>query len=503
LILSIALASALPAYQAPPSGPPAEARSQLFAGRYQAAADSYEKLIATAGPNPEAYYGLVRALLALHRSSDAVAKADEAVRAAPQSAAANDAEGLALFRRGELANAEARFRTALKLQPEDPAALVGMASIYQVVSKNKTALALGLKAYAQVPDDPELALYRAQALKGAAHIGELQRLIGRLDPASEFTQRLRTHLLADQAAGDRELRRLTSPYASAKIKLFRVLDGVRRSRGVSLHVQFNHKQTLILLLDTGASGISVAPKAAERAGLQELGGAVREVKGIGDKPTESGFEYVASDVQIGNVVFADYPVSVFRAAQDADIDGLIGADVFKRFLVGIDIPGLELVLDPRPGETGVEDDEPRDASDTIPAGYFRFFHFGNHLALPTSINGGPPVVFLLDTGSTANLIDVAVARKAGKIYRDDLTSVKGIQGKVEKVQRASDISLAFTNFRQSNPDLIAIDLQKMSDDFGVGFSGILGMPVLEQMKTTIDYREGRLRMERKATPLRP
>ena len=70
-----------------------------------------------------------------------------------------------------------------------------------------------------------------------------------------------------------------------------------------------------------------------------------------------------------------------------------------------------------------------------------------------------------------------------------------------QVNRANDISLAFAGFRQSNPDLIAIDLTKMSDDMGVGFAGILGMPVLSQMKLTIDYREGVIRMEPQQQPL--
>ena len=36
---------------------------------------------------------------------------------------------------------------------------------------------------------------------------------------------------------------------------------------------------------------------------------------------------------------------------------------------------------------------------------------------------------------------------------------------------------------------------------GVAFAGILGTPVLSQMKLTIDYREGALRMEAQPQPL--
>jgi hypothetical protein len=161
---------------------------------------------------------------------------------------------------------------------------------------------------------------------------------------------------------------------------------------------------------------------------------------------------------------------------------------------------LELSLDARPGALK-DQDEPADAADTVSKGFFRVLRFGNHLALPTSANGEAPVIFLIDSGSTNNLIDVAVARKSSKIYKDDRTTVKGVQGKVTEVNRANDISLAFAGFRQSNPDLIAIDLTKVSDGMGVAFAGILGMPVLSQMKLTIDYREGAVRMEARPQPL--
>jgi predicted aspartyl protease len=321
-----------------------------------------------------------------------------------------------------------------------------------------------------------------------------------LDPASEEAQDLTTRIALDQATAGRELRRLTTPYEAAQIKLFRIMEGPNRWRGVGLRVQFNQRQTIRLLVDTGASGISLSPKAAEKAGLQILGDRAFEAHGIGDDKAGSAAEYLASEVTVGSVSFADFPVAVFRGAQSPDFDGLIGADVFRRFIVGIDLAELVLSLDPRPGDPAAED-EVADSSDAMPAGFVRVYRFGNHLALPTSVNGGDATVFLVDTGSSSNLIDAAVARQASFVYGAGRTVVKGVQGKVDDVTRARRISLVFAGFRQDNPDVLAIDLEKMSNDFGVGFSGILGMPVLGQMKITIDYREGRIRMEPKPVGL--
>ena len=238
--------------------------------------------------------------------------------------------------------------------------------------------------------------------------------------------------------------------------------------GVGLRVQFNQRQTIRLLLDTGASGISLSPKAAEKAGLQILGDRKFEEHGIGDDKAGSAFAYLAAEVTVGSVSFADFPVAVFRGAQSPDFDGLIGADVFRHFIVGIDLAELVLSLDPRPGDPAAED-EVADSSDTMPTGFVRVYRFGNHLALPTSVNGGDATIFLVDTGANSNLIDAAVARQASYVYGAGRTVVKGVQGKVDDVTRARRISLVFAGFRQDNPDVLAIDLEKMSNDFESGF----------------------------------
>ncbi|MGA3075741.1 MAG: hypothetical protein ABSG56_18895 [Bryobacteraceae bacterium] len=41
-----------------------------------------------------------------------------------------------------------------------------------------------------------------------------------------------------------------------------------------------------------------------------------------------------------------------------------------------------------------------------------------------------------------------------------------------------------------------VRLESLGDENGVSFGGILGMPVLSQMRMTIDYRNGAVRFER-------
>jgi hypothetical protein len=273
------------------------------------------------------------------------------------------------------------------------------------------------------------------------------------------------------------------------------MDGPKRWKGVGLHVQLNGRQSVRLMLDTGASGISVSPKAAERAGLERLGEESSDAKGIGDERAQSSYRYLASELQIGDISWSNYPVSVFRSAKSADFDGLIGADVFQAFLVTIDFPKFELVLTPRPGVGDAANSAgPTDAGPPAP-GFHRLFRFGNHLAVPTYINDSPATLFLLDSGASANCLDSTIGAESTRVYHDETTRIKGIQGSVKQTSRADNITLTFAGFRQNNPSLVAFSLEKMSDSMGVAFAGILGMPVLGQLRVTIDYREGTIQLE--------
>jgi hypothetical protein len=202
---------------------------------------------------------------------------------------------------------------------------------------------------------------------------------------------------------------------------------------------------------------------------------------------------LASEVRIGDLTFADVPISAFAQSGSLNVDdGLIGADFFGRFLVDLDLVHGKMSLDPfgqPPPEVA------GDSGNSLPAGFTRAFRIGNHLSLMTAVNGNRGNLFLLDTGSSSNLIDAAVARETSKTYGDDLTKLRGIQGTVDKVRRAERVELMFAGFRQENPDLLAFDMSRMSDDIGVRLSGILGMPVLGLLRVTIDFREGAVRLE--------
>jgi len=483
------------AFQAPPADLAAEAQSELFAGRSAYAAALYQKLVDQEPARGDAYYGLVRALLLAHNAQDAYKAAAQGLEKAPGTSGAQSAAGSAALRRGDLQEAEQYFRAAYKIDPKDPSALTGMARIYSMVSKFKQARDLTLQAYRYAPADPSLMMAHANSLKGAEHIAALEKILAIYDPESDLARGLRMHIAADRAIGDRKLRRLTSSYESTRVKLVPLMNGPKRLRGMGLRVRFNRHETATLLLDTGASGISLSPKLAEKAGLEVLGRETVEVKGIGDQRSQDMLEYLSPVVEIGGVTFQNYPVSVFRAAKTQDFDGLIGADVFARFLVGIDFVKTELTLDPFPDRAPTTGEDPEDGADAPAAGFHRAYRIGNHLTLYTLVNQRPARLFLIDSGSSSNLIDEQLAREAAEVYGGSPVGVRGIQGKVEKTSMARHVSLVFAGLRQDNPDLVAFNFDKISDSEGAGIGGIIGMPVLIQLKLSIDYRNGTVRLE--------
>jgi tetratricopeptide (TPR) repeat protein len=491
--LTYQAAAAPPGKLGPAAAPDAE--KELFAARYDQAAELYSKLLRDDPAWAPGYYGLVRALIGAYRAHEAYAAADEGLQRAPAFAEAQAAAGLAAYRRGDLPRAEAYFRKARQIDPNYAYALSGLASVACATSKFKTCEDLMAQAYRASPDDPQLIVQWADALHGAAQISALERALAIYDPASRETRRLRVRIAVDKAAGDRKLQRLASPYQSYDIELVPIGVDLRRPWGVGLRVRLNDTRTVRLILDTGSSGISISAKAAEKAGLEILSNQRYEVHGIGDKKPQEAVVYLAAAVDIGELRLADFPVGAFTAAKSDAYDGLIGADVFELFQVSIDFPNMRLQLAPWPdGQPAA--DVAVDASETLPAGFWRAYRFGHTLTIPVSINQGSEQPFVIDSGGWDNLIDTGTAQKSTKVRRDYNSGLRGVQGRVNQVSRASKVSLAFAGFRQDNSDLLAFSLESLGDQVGVGVAGILGMPVLRQMKMTIDYRNGAVRFER-------
>ena len=272
-------------------------------------------------------------------------------------------------------------------------------------------------------------------------------------------------------------------------------------RGYAVNVKLNGATSAALMLDTGANGIIVDRKVAEKAGIRKV--FQTTIGGIGDKGDAHGYVGYADSINIGSLEFRDCFVEVVETKGGLDDNGLIGADVFAHFLVDLDFSNGKFRLSELPRRP----QEPQPAASLVsePSGALEFhdryiapemksytpvYRFGHMLLLWTQVKKAQPKLFLLDTGSFGNTISPAAAREVTKIYGDSDTTVKGLSGKVNDVFRANDVALTFGHLRQENQDIVAFDTTAMSESAGTEISGTLGFTLLRMLDIKIDYRDG-------------
>jgi predicted aspartyl protease len=97
-----------------------------------------------------------------------------------------------------------------------------------------------------------------------------------------------------------------------------------------------------LLLDTGAGGILISRRIAEKTGVQKLFDTF--IGGIGDLGDRPGYVGYADSVKIGDLEFHDCYVEVMDKHFSDAVDGLLGVDVYSDFLVDLDFPNHKLRL---------------------------------------------------------------------------------------------------------------------------------------------------------------
>ena len=515
---------------------------QLYrAGKFADAEAGYQTILKASPKLIPAQAGLIRTLLREEKVDDAYEVATSALAGAPDSPVLLTVMGDVRFRRGEMAEAENAYLKALRLDPKEVYAYLGLARIYRAYSLYRHNYDALKKAREIAPDDPEVQRAYFGQLSRKQRIAAIEAYLAGPHPDDpEDTEALENYLEFLKATADKPPHacKLVSKVEQTDTKLEMMFANAHRLRGYGLPVKLND-HNYHLLLDTGASGILVSRKAAEKAGLTRISS--ERMAGIGDKGLQSGYTAVADHIKVGELEFQDCVVRVADKASFPDEDGLIGADVFGSYLIDIDIPGERLKLAPlpkRPDETspntslnteaeagaspeeksggqteGGAAEDKTDAAGAKPSGaaakdatssarlphdryvapgmenWTKVFRFGHELLIPTFVNDNKAMLFLIDTGSFANILSVRAARQTTKL-NDSSMQVRGLSGSVAKVYTGQKANLTFSHFRQDNQEIVTIDLSTLCRHTGTEVSGILGFNVLRLLEIKIDYRDG-------------
>ena len=111
---------------------------------------------------------------------------------------------------------------------------------------------------------------------------------------------------------------LVSPYQAAKIPIEIMKDSPVHFRGWGRKLSINDSKPLFLTLDTGASGIVLNDKVAATLGLERENFHNFEIGGIGSGKTKTAHREIARKVDIGGVVFNDFPLEIVEGKVDED-----------------------------------------------------------------------------------------------------------------------------------------------------------------------------------------
>jgi tetratricopeptide (TPR) repeat protein len=495
-------------------------------GDFAGAISTYERIL-TERPSPDAYAGLVHSYLKEKDVQQAAEAAEKGI-AKSDSPRVRTARAEVWFRQGRITDAEREWVAILNSGYPEARAYLGLAQVRRSIAMYKSAKTMIDKAHELDSQDPDIREEWVGTLPRGERIKYLEEMLAgdnTWGPGErEDTQNYLEYLKSREKDKSKPCQ-LVSNVKGTETPLVRLLIDPSHLRGYGLPVVLNGRKSS-LMLDTGASGITIKRSIAEKAGISKV--SATKIWGVGDHGKRNAFTGVAESIRIGELEFKNCPVEVMESRSVAGEDGLIGADVFENFLVELNFPDEKLKLSQlpqRPGEAEQklslkgEEDSP-DGEDTAEAdaadsgkgasgktaaisksgpqdryiapemqSYTRVFRFDHDLLVPTSIGQTSPKLFLVDSGALTNFISPGAAREVTKIHGESDVTVEGISGKVDKVFSANKATLVFGHLKQENQEMTAFDTKPLSDAEGTEISGFLGFTTLRFLDIKIDYRD--------------
>lgn len=479
-ILMLALLLSAPAMQSGPAPESISAASTLFKqARFREAAAAFRALIEKT-PSAEAYSGLVRSLL----KADDVKAADEssqkALAALPESALVRAARGDVYFRRGMIPKAEDEYQAALKLDDKCARAWLGQGKVDAVYTRHSKAKIAVAKAHELDPEDGDAFYEWAIRLPYPENVTALERHLAEFHNDPEEERHEREYKEFVKAIAGRKVWVPAREVERTEIKMELLTVGASMARrGYGLRVRLNDRATVTLLLDTGSSGVTITRKLAEKIGASKL--SEQALEGVGKSGPAVGYKAWVDKVVIGDLEFHDCFVHA-TPREIAQVDGIIGADVFSKYLVTLDIPGQKLRLEPLPARSS-------DGTTPLAEAFTQTFSFGHFLLLPTEVGKKASGLFVIDSGANANTISPELARLMPEM-RAFNAPMSGASGLVNSAFIADDATLRFAKMNRTGERISTVDLHSVSKDLGVEISGQIGFSAMENMKVTIDYRDG-------------
>lgn len=497
--------------EAPTAGETALARED-----YDAALTLYRAQLERDPGSQEAELGIVRSLIGKDQTAEAIEEASKGLASHPGTALAEVAAGEAAYRNADFNSMRQHAQAAVQDDPCGGRGLALFARFSSLFALFATEAQMLNTAHLLRPKDELIRRAWIQSLPRKERTVELGRYLDSSPVLSTRELRNLTNIEDHLKARRPDECRITTRSDNLYIPFVPVYGESNHPVAYGLDVAFNGKHRK-MKVDTGASGIVLTTATARRLGLEPE--FRTHATGVGDDGAIDSYLTHVADIRIGGLEVSDCLVEVLQTST-LEVDGLIGIDVFDRWLVTLDYQNAQLRLNPLPprpdaqapvsasplgrlnssGSASQQDADTesvqRDAS--LPADlkdWLRVARIGPYLLLPSSVNGGPRHYMIADTGADQTRLSLPLAREIGEPKDDPSVRIMGISGEVRKAYRIDGSTLQFGQLRLPASSYSAFDITGISHDTGVEVSGLIGLPTLSRLTIVIDYRDNLIQLK--------
>jgi tetratricopeptide (TPR) repeat protein len=377
------------------------------------------------------------------------------------------ARGDRLFRQAHFEEAEATYRQAIDLDRTNLQGQLGLGKIAAMLSETARAARYYSAAYQLDPLNPDAILGYANAVENPAARQTLLRnflTVSRDRRAEDVKARLQ---IADRMGTD-AVAVVQSPGQFYRISL------QSAASGLLLPARIDGGRTLRLLIDTGASGVVLNAAAAAGMRLEFLADAA--ITGFGSGAPAAARVARAASFDSGALKILNLPIQIAEHDLIPGVDGVVGLDVFRDFLIQLNF------------RTGVLDLTP--AADAVCPGCRQIYRLGHLLLMPGTIHGRVQGYFLIDSGSTGSLIARTLVFEAGT--EDDFG---GAQGRQQVSLPATPVVIRIGGRSVLESRYAIFHNSDISASLGTEIAGVLGYSFLRDSVLTIDYRAGLAALE--------
>ena len=405
--------------------------------------------------------------------------------------------GLAVLKAGRIREAEAIFYKVISLSPENPEAHLGLGRIGRIRNDTDSAISHFRRAIPSSAfyEEALRQLWRATWDRGfVSELAEVYKLAeerygrGSKPLASWFTNGLGQV----QGLAGKRLFQMEGRFERLKVPLVTSEDPRIRIRMIAL--KLNGKGEYLFDIDSASADfMTVSPLLAEELGLSLTGNST--ATGVGTATAAVRFS-VLDKVELGVVTFSNVPVMVsdihpFRGLKK----GLLGTALLKRFNVTIDVEAgvMDLFSLERPELLAGNIDRGAVAAD-VPLYLF------DATTVEASMAGAPAALYILDSAASTNLVDGPFFEEHLKPTLDPARIVRsGIQGAggAQYVNRIDGLSIALGPLVFDGQTVHEFPMEGLNEIGGRYLAGLLGNPLLWPYRVHMDFRAGRLILEKR------